>query len=278
MESVEAYMCPHCTRLYYNKEKAEGCEKECNRKRTEEEMRKESRKKRQELNDFVRLNAESVSDIEEMMKKVSREVMVEDGCYLEDVTLDVRYSESVSNSHSCPLDGVHNWHGKDDLPLGYPGFSGRIKGKWSKRPAGFRSDSIRNVSSCIHTGCGGGDGLKFKYDVRIYLSDFPKLKSKVEEILSTKDDLTEIKEMFVNEVNAKVASCKDAEEIENQAKCLRQQIDELQSQLLQTENTRNKLIQENYVIPKQEEYERTLKAAPKEDFGIRYPHWEYYIC
>ena len=87
--------------------------------------------------------------------------------------LDVYWSESVSNSHSCPRGGVSNWSRDEDKPTGYPGWSGRIEFQLS-HDLGFGSDVIRNVG--IHTGSGGGTrDNRYGYDVKFFASDWPAL-------------------------------------------------------------------------------------------------------
>lgn len=100
------------------------------------------------------------------------------------------WSDSVSNTHACPHDGVTNWGGRTKLadgspaPHGYPGWRGRIewRSKWPKEyqgcyPSGtlFKGKFVR-----IHTGTGGGGGWKdgcqyHGYDVEIFASDWPGL-------------------------------------------------------------------------------------------------------
>lgn len=49
------------------------------------------------------------------------------------VKFDLKYKESVSNSHSCPVNGVQNWGGDVKLPdgtpapRGYPGLQGWLE-------------------------------------------------------------------------------------------------------------------------------------------------------
>ena len=51
---------------------------------------------------------------------------------LEFTKFDLRWSDEVSNSHSCPVGGVENWGGRvkmpdgTDAPRGYPGWTGRV--------------------------------------------------------------------------------------------------------------------------------------------------------
>ena len=45
---------------------------------------------------------------------------------------EIRHS-MVSNSHDCPISGVTNWGGRDNLPKGYPGYSGRVWIRYAER-------------------------------------------------------------------------------------------------------------------------------------------------
>lgn len=92
--------------------------------------------------------------------------------------LSLSYSDSVSNSHSCPHNGVTNWGGRDNLkdgtpaPRGYPGFSGRIAFRVSPPPFSFSSDILK--ATRMHTGSGGARGNNtFSYDVKFFLDDWP---------------------------------------------------------------------------------------------------------
>jgi hypothetical protein len=93
----------------------------------------------------------------------------------------LRWSDMVSNSHSCPHDGVTCWsshEAKDGRPQGYPGWTGHIEWlvEWPEE-----LDYVY-----LHTGTGGGGGGHFNkefntycqrpsYDFRIFASDWPGL-------------------------------------------------------------------------------------------------------
>lgn len=92
--------------------------------------------------------------------------------------LDVHWSDSVSNSHSCPRGGVTCWSSReaeDGRPRGYPGWTGRIEFQLSHGyESGFGSDTFRDTG--IHTGTGGGiSGNRYGYDVKFFASDWPAL-------------------------------------------------------------------------------------------------------
>lgn len=105
------------------------------------------------------------------------------------ISFDMRWSESVSNSHCCPRDGVQNWDRRVNrekglnLPEGYPGWTGQIRftidagmSAHKKNPyphSGYGSDYFKNT--IINTGGGGGGGTKFSYDMSLFASDFPAM-------------------------------------------------------------------------------------------------------
>lgn len=110
------------------------------------------------------------------------------------IAFDVRWQDSVSNTHSCPRDGVTNWGGKVKLadgspaPRGYPGWHGSIviqvvteKYKYKNKEYyrdGFGSAYFEGTS--IHTGTGSGGHEKngissYQYSVDLYASDFPAM-------------------------------------------------------------------------------------------------------
>lgn len=98
--------------------------------------------------------------------------------------LNLSWSESVSNSHSCPHNGVTNWGGtRDKAPRGYPGWQGCIEYKISHSLPGFGSDILKGTR--IHTGGGGsGNGLNYNFEVKFFADDWPGLsKGRVWEAL-----------------------------------------------------------------------------------------------
>ena len=112
---------------------------------------------------------------------------------LEFTEFSVRWNPNVSNSHSCPHNGVTNWGGKDDAPTSYPGWSGRVEWivAWPKEWDGFyiggdlfSGGTFRTGRQRAHTGTGGGGGMRysekhkcdvmsFGYDFRLFAADWP---------------------------------------------------------------------------------------------------------
>jgi len=109
--------------------------------------------------------------------------------YLVYLSLGLRYSQQIGNTHSAPLNGVQNWSGDKDKPRGYPGWIGRIWYATRYAEKDSFSNPMRRV--CIHTGTGGGGwyGYDFKdnlrwskshlhswgYDVKIFEDDWPSI-------------------------------------------------------------------------------------------------------
>ena len=120
---------------------------------------------------------------------------------------DLRFSDSVSNSHCCPHNGVENWGGKVTLkdgtpaPRGYPGFSGRIDYlvEWlNQRSHEYPGGSEMWKGTRIHSGTGGGGGFvpydkkdkkgkglqHFGYSISIFLDDWPAMKETYETVMT----------------------------------------------------------------------------------------------
>lgn len=121
---------------------------------------------------------------------------------------NVLYSDSVSNSHDCPLNGVTNWRVENDKPRGYPGFKGRIWIRYARELDTWGSDPIREYLG--YPGSGGAGGYSgpwsdiakayyeryghksvggkqrfikpdiYSWDYRFYIDDWPELAKMVE--------------------------------------------------------------------------------------------------
>lgn len=77
----------------------------------------------------------------------------------------VNYSDQVSNTHSCPRNGVTNWNKHSHKPTGYPGFSGRVWARYAHKVSGFGSD-VFSGTDC-HTGTGGCGGYEGPWETLI---------------------------------------------------------------------------------------------------------------
>ena len=89
--------------------------------------------------------------------------------------LDLTWSDHLSNTHSCPLNGVINWGSDADKPTGYPGWGGRIEYQLSHDLPGFGSALMDGTR--IHTGTGGSiNGTNYGFSVEFFADDWPGLK------------------------------------------------------------------------------------------------------
>lgn len=110
----------------------------------------------------------------------------------------LRWSDMVSNSHSCPHNGVTCWsshEAKDGRPRGYPGWTGHIEWlvEWPQEFNSvylgsdlFARGTFRTGRQRAHTGTGGGGGGCFdkefntwvqrpSYDFKLFAADWPGL-------------------------------------------------------------------------------------------------------
>jgi hypothetical protein len=114
---------------------------------------------------------------------------------------ETRWSDCMSNSHSCPQGGVMNFMSKDNQPRGYPGWRGTViikvrppMSNHKKKPYlldGFGSDYF--AGTIIHTGSGGGGGgesfKSYSYDVSLWAADFPVMwEAKMKEIYINREN------------------------------------------------------------------------------------------
>lgn len=91
-----------------------------------------------------------------------------------EISFNVTYRNCVSNSHSAPRGEPTNWMAHKTLPLGYPGFLGRVEFSLKDDPYPYRvSDIFEQL--LIHTGTGGGGKNNYGYDVRLFAADWPGL-------------------------------------------------------------------------------------------------------
>lgn len=106
---------------------------------------------------------------------------------------NMKWSNCISNSHSCPHNGVKCWsanEAKDGRPRGYPGWHGRVEWlvTWLEEYDGvyLGADLFSGKRCRAHTGPGGGGGLfyskvhgchvqRYTYDFKLFAADWPGL-------------------------------------------------------------------------------------------------------
>lgn len=115
------------------------------------------------------------------------------------INMRLQWNDNVSNSHSCPHNGVTNFDRRADYnkgrPTSYPGWSGRIEWvvKWPEEFDGiyigsnlFARGTFRTGRQRANTGTGGGGGGHFNkefntycqkpgYDFKLFAADWPGL-------------------------------------------------------------------------------------------------------
>lgn len=164
MKEIIVYL---CDKESYNKKELENHEIECKAAAAKKELREK------EINKYIDnfINSFSFDNLADNINTFL-EAVYDDS--FEDIHFDVSYNKKVSNTHSAPIDGVTNFGCHDDLPRGYPGFTGKITGTYSrnKKTLSFYTDRFASIPG-IHTGTGSGSGEKWQYAVRIYMQDFP---------------------------------------------------------------------------------------------------------
>lgn len=102
---------------------------------------------------------------------------------LNNLAYDMRWCDHVSNSHSCPHNGVTNFSGNLSKPKGYPGWSGQIYWhvEWPESWQHLHLGSMLFDSTFSRAGGRllGKDnviiGQKFQYQFRIFAADWPGL-------------------------------------------------------------------------------------------------------
>lgn len=269
MKSVEAFECQYCKTLYRNFSEMEFCESACLEALQEEQAQEQLNTIRAELQNYVRLNAESIQDIEQMCIAVSKKIFPKSP--LKRMELNLKYTYHDRNTHSCPLDGVENFRKEQGKPTGYPALTGRSSFEYVKEPSGFGSDifSWGGIIG-VNIGSGGGSRNTYSYYVTLWLDDFPKIKEKVDECLKNNEDFCRF---FTQQVKLK-ADTVDADqfikELDIDIKALQEQTQELRVKLTNIGKLKQERI-EVLTAPLQKEVDKMWETT-ENDFGIPRPH------
>lgn len=102
---------------------------------------------------------------------------------------NVRWVDKLSNSHSCPRNGVTNWGMNKNYPTSYPGWYGRIVIKVRPPTQKYRGKDVLTDGwgstyfdgTIVCTGGGGGGRsqnnkyVTYEYEVNLWADDFPGL-------------------------------------------------------------------------------------------------------
>ena len=268
MKSVEAFECQYCKTLYRTLSEMNYCEGACLEAKQEEQAQEDLDAVLAGLQNYVRLNAESIQDVEQMCIDISKKLFPKSP--LKSMKLSVKYVEHASNSHSCPLNGVENFRNEQGRPTGYPALAGRISFEYSKEPSGFASD-IFSWGGIIGVNAGsGGGGYAYSYDVTLWLDDFQKIQKKVDECLKNNEDFCKLFSEKSRIKAEEIESDQFVKEFDTDIQTLQDQIKELQVQFTNT----SKLKQERIGVltaPLQKEVDEMWKIT-ENDFGIPRPY------
>lgn len=270
MKPVEAFECQYCKTLYRTLSEMNSCESACLEALQEEQAQEQLNTIRAELQNYVRLNAESIQDVEKMCIDISKKLFPKNP--LKSMELNVKYTHHASNTHSCPLDGVENFRKEKGKPTGYPALAGRISFEYVKEPSSFASDifSWGGIIG-INTGSGGsGSGNTYSYDVKLWLDDFPKIKQRVEEAKRNQEDFCKLFSEKSRIKAEEIESDQFVKELDADIQTLRDRIKELQVQLTRTSKLKQERI-EVLTAPLQKEVDKMWEIT-ENDFGIPRPY------
>lgn len=205
VNTITAFECSICHCLEKNEEKIfkhyQKCLKEKNKKEKETKILAE----RENNKLIICREASNIDEVKTLLEKYAKEFFDID---LKITTWDFRYEHCCSNSHSAPRGKEKNWCGtkdKEDIPKGYPGFTGTINGSivFPKKEYNWGEPSFSDLVGNgfdrmmengwfgllgIHTESGGGGNNSFSYGATIWIDDFPKIKAKYEKYIKVEDN------------------------------------------------------------------------------------------
>lgn len=270
MNTVTAYECTYCQNIFRTYEQMQECEELCLQQIREEEAEKNLEAIRHDLQNYVRLNAESVEDICRMTIDVSKQLFAKSP--LKTFHLDVRYMHHASNSHSYPINGIGNFRKEEGKPIGYPALFGRISFEYEKESSGFSSDIFSHGGIIgINTGSGGaGRGNQYSYSVTLWLDDFPKIKDKVKESLKNNEDFCKLFAQKLATNVEEIDSDPFVKELDMDIQTLQDRIKELQVQLTNVSKLKRERISV-LTLPLQKEVDKAWEKT-ENDFGIPRPY------
>lgn len=204
MPKIIAWQCPHTKELFADKKLYQTHLRKLGRERQYE--RRQQALKDAKLKVFSDIR-NTVLDFKDLRTAIlnKQEVFIRNGrdrewgghrsnpdLRLVDIELvDMRFSYHVSNTHSCPFNGVTNWGGNVKLkdgtpaPRSYPGWKGNLWIALSHEPAFFGSEIFEGTG--IHTGTGGATGnvkgytntYCLQWDVKLFLDDWSGLSKQL---------------------------------------------------------------------------------------------------
>lgn len=244
INSRTVYSCSICNKDYTTQSMSENCYSICKEK---EDYKKDLK----QTVENIRLNTSSVSHLKEQLISFSRNFL---GADLEFSTFDFTYSESTSNTHGCPLNGRTNFEWKETLLRGYPGFSGRIEGRFVpikansinfvlKQPDEEASlQHLRDLLPFFHTGTGGG-AKEFRYSAYFFIQDFPKMQEQYTKHRKVSKALNNFDAELTKRTQETERICMDVYKTDKELKDIYKKVDDLTKEIDALELKRNQRIQ-----------------------------------
>ena len=248
IKTVEVYECSVCGALHKKKEDCVKCENDCNAKQKAKEQHKTSKTQLRSILDYPRLNAKSISELQTMIVESSEKASNVLGVNIKNLALDVRYTRRLMAPHCTPI-GVHYQDVKEN-DLGFVGFTGSIsfelevvdkaKAKkyfFSEYPGSSVFDTMFNKHgiSGIHTGTVGSSGknggkVRYRYDVTLFLDDYPLMKEEVEKYQEAKEKRDALVAEFDDDMDHVIAHDPIVTAMNTELRNIRDQIQNLQLQ------------------------------------------------
>jgi hypothetical protein len=220
VEEVKMFKCSETGKLFTTKSQAI---RSANKAKAAIELAEEKAKlvlaakeEREKLRNYIRLNLQNISNLSDMLIQKAKEFYDID---IKNLSIKLYFNKRVSNSYSCPINGVTNYCERDrNKPTGYPGWAGRMSAS-VKIPKSLLSniDSFldsandilfNNYNSCFagfHTGSGCPGSVNGDYDIDIsfylFLEDFPLLQEKYNKYVIEKDKIVKNKQLLNTQSN-----------------------------------------------------------------------------
>lgn len=171
------FACEGCSTEYLKEQTAARHEKKC----LQEQKEKRALANFHSAKHRLLSNAKSLDELFNGLKELSEKAF---DVKFTIFKVNLEYSNTVSNSHGCPVGGVTNWHVNTSEPLGYPGFTGTFNYRIESSPDGCGRFGIRHITRdgesynkpSLHHGTGGAGPNSGSYSLYFFMSDFPDLK------------------------------------------------------------------------------------------------------
>ena len=173
-EKKTVYVCEFC-----GKTGAASTIRKCERKCKERRKMYDQQRERHAAFMQFRHKAASVQHFADMISEyLTKESGIDCRCSFD----NPRISESASNTHSCPVDGVTNWRKDGNKPRGYPAVccsvNVYIDGGYNPKVSGILDEIKRNKSGLNSLG-GGSQDFGIGYGCSLFASDFPVFGPKI---------------------------------------------------------------------------------------------------